>query len=265
MAGDQAGGGFGVAGDLAGALVSWADGPYAGVVVDLVAAARLDEPAVVAADVAERMVAPFAWMIRHVGTEGVDLTAAGFLNPSDVEAVARALDVGQEWIGPLSREGNTLPVLAFRQACQSARLLRIAKGRLMATRFATQLAGDPVALWWHLAGRLPLGGTDVERDAGVVLLLDAACHGDPDWPPPHLRFDVFDRIDDHVAAAFHALGWAGSDGESLQSWQVRSLAEPTITVLERLRVYERDESGHATWRPTPEGVEFARGALRGPA
>lgn len=257
-------GGPGEPGDLARVLASRADGPYAGVVVEMVEAARLGEPIVVAPDVAERMVAPFAWMIGYVGAHGVDLTSAGYLHPEDVEAVAGALQLGPQSIAALGREGNSEPVLSFRQACQSARLLRLNKGRLNATRLATQLAVDPVALWWHLAGRLPLGGTDVERDAGAVLLLDAACHGDPEWPPPHLRFDVFHQIDDHLAAALHGLGWAGSGGESLQSWQVRNLAGLTVTVLERLGAYERDELGHASARPTPEGVAFARAALRGP-
>ena len=251
------------AGDLAAALISWADGPYAGVIEEMVRAARLDEPVVVAADVAERMVAPYAWMIRHVGTQGIGLTSAGFLHAADVVAVAGALGVGKEWIGALNREGYTLPVLTFRLACQSAGLLRITKGWLKATPFATELADDPVALWWHLADRLPLGETDVERDAGMVLLLDAVCRGDREWPPPHLWFGDSGGIDDHLAAALHALGWAGSEGEALQSWQVRSLAEPTLTVLERLGVYERNEAGYPTVRPTPDGVLFARAVLRG--
>lgn len=264
----HAGGGRGEVGELAGAMVGWADGPYTNVVVDMVAAARLDQPVTVTAALAERMVAPFIWMIDHVGVPGVDLTPAGYLRPADVESTAAALGVGPEWIGAASREGYMLPVLAFRQACQAARLLRVAKGRLHATRHAARLAEDPVALWWHLASQLPLGGTDVERDAGVVMLLDAACHGDDpassSWPPAHLRFDAVDLIDDHLAAALHAFGWAESDGQNLQSWQVRSLAEPTVTVLERLGVYQRDEQGHLTRRPTPEGVLFARAVLRGP-
>ena len=264
----RSGGGSGEAGELAGAMVGWADGPYTNVVVEMVAAARLDQSVTVTPALAERMVAPFIWMIDHVGVHGVDLTPAGYLRPADVEATAAALGVGPEWIGAASREAYMLPVLAFRQACQSARLLRIAKGRLYATRRAARLAEDPVALWWHLASQLPLGGTDVERDAGVVMLLDAACHGDDpaasSWPPEHLRFDAVDLIDDHLAAALHAFGWAGGDGQNLQGWQVRSLAEPTGTVLERMGAYQRDEDGHVTRCPTPEGVLFARAVLRGP-
>ena len=253
---------LGAIGDLARALVSRADGPYAGVVVEMVEAARLNEPTVVAPDVAERMVAPFAWMIGYVGTQGVGLTSDGYLHPADFEAAAAAIGVGQGQIGMLSGEGQAAPVLAFRQACQSAQLLRITRGRLTATRIAIELARDPVALWWHLADELPLGRTDVERDAGAVLLLDAACHSRAQWPPPHLRFGAFDPIDDHLAAALHALGWAGSGGESLQGWQVRSLAAVTVTLLERLGAHVPDPDNR-TLRPTPEGVAFARAALRG--
>lgn len=249
---------------MAQALVNRADGPYAGVVAEMVQAARLNEPTVVAPDVAERMVAPFARVIGHVGDQGVGLTSDGYLHSDDVEAVARALNVGPEGIVVFTSEGLTVPVLAFRKACQSAGLLRITRGRLTATRTALQLADDPVALWWHLAGEAPLGRTDVERDAGAVLLLDAACHGGDrrPWPPPHLQFDAFHPIDDHMAAALHALGWAGSGGESLQSWQLRGLAGLTTTLLERLGAYEPDPD-HRPGRPTPEGVAFARAAVRG--
>jgi hypothetical protein len=243
-------------------MASRADGPYAGVVVEMVGTARLDQPTVPPPEVAERMVAPFAWMIKHVGAQGLTLTPAGQLPPADAEAVAEALHIRREWIGALHGERHDEPVLEFRQSCQLAGLLRLSRGRLSATRLATDLADDPVALWLHLADRLPLGRTEVERDAGAVILLDVACHGeDPKtnpWPPPHLRFDTFGSIDDHLAAALHALGWIGTDGESLQGWQVRSLAGATATVLQRLGVY-----GHSqTRRPTTEGVAFARAALR---
>src|SRR5665648_740085 len=73
-------------------LAHRAAGPWAGVLVDMLDGAGLDRPVLVDADVATRMVAPFVWMVRHVGASGVALTGAGYLRPADVRAAAvRAL------------------------------------------------------------------------------------------------------------------------------------------------------------------------------
>ena len=91
-------------------LAHRAAGPWAGVLVDMLEGAGLDRSVLVDADVATRMVAPFVWMVRHVGASGVALTGAGYLRPADVRAVAVALDLGREWIcllytSPSPRDG----------------------------------------------------------------------------------------------------------------------------------------------------------------
>jgi len=252
-------------------LAHRAAGPWAGVLVDMLEGAGLDRPVLVDADVATRMVAPFVWMVRHVGASGVALTGAGYLRPADVRAVAVALDLGREWIGTLNREHLTAPVLVFRQACQAAGLLRLAKGRLTATRRALALVDDPVSLWWYLAGRLPLGRRGMDRDAAMVVLLDAASGGagseraavwrgaasSSGWQPgPHAT------PDEPVAAALHALGWAFKDGSVIPGWQVRRMAELTVAVLDRLGVRGPGDLGAREPQATPEGEAFARAALR---
>ena len=251
-------------------LAHRATGPWAGVLVDMLEAAGLDGPVLVDADVATRMVAPFGWMVRHVGASGVALTGAGYLRPADVRAVAVALDLGREWIGTLNREHLTAPVLAFRQACQAAGLLRLAKGRLTATRQALGLVDDPVRLWWYLAGRLPLGRRGMDRDAGMVVLLAAASGGagleragalrgasSSGWQPgPHAT------PDEPVAAVLHALGWAFKDGSVIPGWQVRRMAELTVAILDRLGVRGPAGLGAREPQATPEGEAFARAALR---
>jgi hypothetical protein len=54
------------------------------------------EPVVVYADAAARMAHPYAWLLDHVGVDGVKLTPAGYLPPADVEAVAAELDLAGE-------------------------------------------------------------------------------------------------------------------------------------------------------------------------
>ena len=259
-------------------LAHRAAGPWAGVLVEMLEGAGLDRPVLVDVDVATRMVAPFQWIVRHVGASGVALTGAGYLRPADVQAVAVALDLGREWIGTLNREHLTAPVLVFRQACQAAGLLRLAKGRLTATRRALGLVDDPVRLWWYLAGRLPLGRRGMDRDAGMAVLLAAASggagperaaawrgaasessesSGSSGWRPgPHAT------PDEPVAAALHALGWAVKDGSVIPGWQVRRMAELTVAVLERLGVHGPRDLGAREPQATPEGEVFARAALR---
>jgi hypothetical protein len=227
-------------------LLERAAGPDAGALAEMVLAARLDEPVLVDAGLAARMVEPFAWLVGHVGVRGVELTSAGYLRPADVSAVAEHLRLADEWIGTLNREVHTPPVLEFRRACQAAGLLRLAKGRLSATRQAATLAGDRASLWWHLAGRLPLGRRDVEQDAGAVLLLATAAGGGDE---------------DRLAAGLSALGWTPRGGGRVEPWHVRRWAGQTGEVLHRLGAYPRAGFGWSR-TPTPEGVAFARAALR---
>jgi Plasmid pRiA4b ORF-3-like protein len=124
-----------------------------------------------------RAVEPFAWFLRHVGRDGLPLTSSGFLKPADVAAVAAHLDLEREWPGKHNREANSPPVLEFRRALIQLRLLRAAKGRLTATERGVGLVDDPRALWRHIVDRLPLGRTDADRDASLVVLLRAAGGG----------------------------------------------------------------------------------------
>lgn len=228
-------------------LLERAGGPDAGALASLVLEGRLDEPVLVDAAVAERMVEPFGWLARHVGVRGVDLTSAGYLRPADVVAIAEHLHLEDEWIGTLNREVHTPPVLVFRQACQAAGLLWLSKGRLRATRQGAHLAADPVALWWHLASRLPLGRRDIEQDAGAVLLLATAAGAGPD--------------DERLGPALGSLGWVPRDGGPLDRWHVQRAAESTLEVLRRLGAYPREGYDWGS-TPAPEGVAFARAALR---
>jgi len=229
-------------------LLDRAHGPGRLTLLGLIARADLDAPVLIDADDAERMVRPFAWLVEHVGASGVSLTAAGYLKPVDVVAVAEALGIADEWIGTLNRENHTYPVLAVRQAAQKLGLLRAAKGQLRATQAGTKLAADPVGLWRHIAARLPLGGARYERDAGLIELLATAAGGAPADGAAQ-------------AAVMSAIGWARSDGMPLSGTDVRADARPTAEVLRRLGVYEPSNRYTPSEQPTSDGVAFVRAAL----
>jgi hypothetical protein len=73
-------------------------------------------------------------------------------------------------------------VLHLRESAQRMGLLRKHRGRLLATARGKAVCRDPVALWWHLAERMPASSNDrCERHAGVLYLLAVAAEdADPD-------------------------------------------------------------------------------------
>lgn len=258
-----------------------ASGPGEEALATLARRARIDEEVDVDPSTAARMVAPVAWLLRHVGEDGVPLTAAGYLRPADVAAVAAELDLAAECRGTLTREATTVPLLVWREALVRAGVLRVADGRLRAARAALALANDPVGLWWFLAERVPIGES-AERDAGLVVLLELAGDGtalptgdddtDPTGDPasgarPGRTADPATRRltrngRNRTGAAMHALGWCGRDGGVLAAGDVRATAERTVEVLHRLGAFV--DAGVLGRRavPTPEGVLLARAALR---
>jgi hypothetical protein len=109
------------------------------------------QPVLVNAETAARMVRPYAWLLDRAGTEGIKLTAAGYLPPVHVEAIVEELGLAEEWIGSHNREVQTLPVMEFRESALRLGLLRKDKGLLLATPCGRELRDDPSAVWWHLA------------------------------------------------------------------------------------------------------------------
>lgn len=226
-------------------LVRRVTGPERDVVRDLVAQARLDELVQIDAELAAEQVADFRWLLTHIGTDGLPLTSAGYLRPADVEAAVAALGIADEWIGTLNRESHTVPVLEFREAARALGLVRVAKKHLSLTRLGRALADDPVALWWHLAERLPLEKPGFMRDVALVSLLCRAA-GRP--------------VDRLAADVVRGLGWRDGAGREIPAHQVNYSARETHVVLTRMGLVPRSFRRDA--RPDHPGLStFARAAL----
>lgn len=103
----------------------------------LIGKARLDQPVVVDAATASRMVRPYTWLLNRVGDQGVKLTSAGYLPPAHVATAMTELGLGEEWIGKGNRESQTLPscTCASRQprwACSASATRRSCSARMRA-------------------------------------------------------------------------------------------------------------------------------------
>ncbi len=216
-------------------------------------ASAADAATEVDAATATRVVRTFAVLLDTVG-DGVKLTAAGYLPPALVQTIFDELDMGEEWIGKGNREDLTMPVLHLRETAQQLKLLRRYKGRLVPTSKGRTLAGDPVGLWWCLAGALPVGGRDVS-DAGWqagVLLLALMAEG------------ATDNAEVAVATLLTGLGWAVGHGEPIDRRTARDLIADDIQLLHRVGAFDRDRRGGWPGTVTPDGIALARAALTPP-
>lgn len=228
-------------------------GPDASFVAGLIAAAAVDRPVLAEAGPIAAAVHPYTWLLGRVGQRGIALTAAGYLPPKVVTEAMPALGWQTRPGGTASREHLATPLLELRQSARRMALLRTHRGVLMRTATGTRLAGDPVRLWWHVAGCLPEGRNEAERDAGLLLLLAVANKMPQDEA----------SAGDLLRRGMAALGWhEARSGLPLDEWQAFDAARGTWECLLRLGVVREPRRGGVPAPPGPDGVALARAALR---
>jgi hypothetical protein len=209
------------------------------------------EPPAIDADTAARMARPYLWLLRRVGSAGLALTQAGWLPPAVVSDATRELGWEDRWIGKHNREDQTPPIRHLRESAQRLGLLRKLKGRLLLSATAKRMLDDPVALWWHLARSIvPRARSAGERDAAILLALEVAS----------ARHDDSQDYAEPILFGMDALGWAHSDGSSLNAWDLIDIVRDSRPVLECLGVFEAD--GWRFGRVTDGGRTFARAMLQ---
>ena len=244
----------------------------------LVMDAELDQGVQLDAAAAARMVRPYSWLLDRTGTDGIRLTDAGHLPPAEVSAAVGEL--GLRTAGSGRRESLVEPVRQLRESAQAMGLLHKQRGQLLLTARGAELRSDPAALWWHLAERMPLrtpGSGEVQP--GLIALVCVAA-----------RATV--TLNATIAWMLTALGWTNTDGSPLTGGQAAQATDGTRAVLGRLGALPGGPGpggagpggpgpggpgpggagpggpspggpspGASPW-PTPEGVAFARAALR---
>ncbi|WP_235013254.1 plasmid pRiA4b ORF-3 family protein [Arthrobacter sp. SLBN-100] len=214
-------------------------------------AAGLDGPATVEVDVAEAMTAPYLWLTRRIGPDGLSLTAAGWLPPAVVREAMTELGWAKDWIGKANREDQTLPVLQLRESAQRLGLIRKIKGRLVLTTAAKRLLDDPAGLWLFLARSIAHRHRhDSERDATLLLLLEVAAGKRTGW---------VDYVE-AVCFGLGALGWRTRTGAELEPNTVQGLLVDAREVLLNLGIFD-DRLGLEANTVKGPGQAFARAAL----
>ncbi len=208
---------------------------------------------VIDAAVAERMVAPFLWLIRRIGVDGLQLTSVGWLPPVVVSDAMEDLGWASRWIGTFNRENQTLPIRLLRENAQRLGLIRKLKGRLVLGAEAKKLLDDPVGLWFLLARSLAHRQQhDYEQAAALLLALEVAV-GKREGKREYLR---------PISFGLSALGWTTSTGWDLSTEVVADLIKQSWDALFDLGVFVNDGRRHEVIGVTPEGRTFARAVLQ---
>lgn len=145
---------------------------------DMLARPGSHEKAEVTPDEAAQLIEPYRVLLDALG-DGVDLTAAGWLPPRVVTQIAEATGIAEWHIGKNNREDQTYPVSMIRDTARLLGLVSVRKGRITPTSAVRKMKGDPVALWHHIVGRLPLGSKEWEVDAGWLTLAVVASEAHP--------------------------------------------------------------------------------------
>lgn len=209
----------------------------------------------------------WAWFLQRADGDGIPLTAAGYLKPTDVAEVSQILPTSDAWLTTSTREIDHSFLLHFREALVRQGFLRKVKGRLLLTRIGASARKTPDRVWqalvdrWrgvvagtHVVNARP-GSTDAAylRDATVCVLLAVAAG-------ERFRASWGDKKPgglDHAARWLGTLGWR-VEGEPVQGRDLYAL--PIRVVLENLWDGVRDRADEGEMSDTAR--RFAREVLR---
>ncbi len=147
----------------------------------------------------EALAAPLWLLERAASSDGLPLTAAGWMKPSTLTEIMSVLPTAADWIHSATREIDVHPVSNFRATLQDYRLLRKFKNSLRLTEAGKAALADPADLWAFLVERLVPDDGDFTGSAGAVILVHMATSGD--------RVDM-----EAVARTMAEAGWKDRDG-----------------------------------------------------
>ena len=235
--------------ELAG-IVRWLSTPARFELDEWLSAPGWAEPLAFTAEEAAALTRPVRVVLDVVG-DGLALTAAGYLPPRAVEAIYRALGMGDEWIGKGNREDQTLPVLRLREQVARLGLIRKAKGQLLPTVVARKVRDDPSALLGHVLGRLLSGLTEFDRMATQFALIAVA---GGQWSR-HLA--LWGPVTEVVCRVLTIHGWARDPYGELERNDVSGAIADTVSFVGELVRAAAEEP-----REEPElAARVARAAL----
>ncbi|MGC5171646.1 plasmid pRiA4b ORF-3 family protein [Microbacterium sp. DT81.1] len=202
-------------------------------------------------DVADA-VRPYAWLIDHIGVEGLTLTKAGWMPPAVVLEGMTTLGWRDDWIGEANREDLTYPMRELRASAERLRLIRKVKGRLELVSRTRPAIGRPAVLAEQIARMLLRQRmTEGQRAASTIFAIGVA----------DASITTRRDAERQVIDLLNELGYVDSQGRELDQRWFTSLTEPVLDVLDALGLWRA--AGRRRDVPATAAVRaIARFALR---
>jgi len=226
-------------------MLSLLEGTPAGIVLQEQVERLAALPRLESAEIAAALTAHLRLLDRV--RDGIALTDAGYLPPPVVKELAPLLPTMRDWIFPVRREVDALPVLWFRQHVIRAGLLRSGRGSLLLTAAGRRGLADPAELWDHLAQRLIPTRRAFDAAATILLIVQAAAS-------PGRRPDL-----PGIAETLGRLGWAHSGGGPVRYDDVQWVWNDVWAAIGN--VGERVGTRWDSRIPSRQAVALARDAL----
>ena len=225
--------------------------PVHDTLLEAVLEAGLATPAVPTEGLAAEMTERYRWLVDRIGPAGVKLTSAGYLPPAVVAEAYEHLGLQDSGSGRATARTSPIPVLVLRTSAVKLGLLRKSRGVLLATKTGSAVAAEPLALWWHVARRLPLEAEDsVDRIVALIRILGLAAGRD-------VSSNRFRAL---AADVLTAVGWrAASRPLTPQSMYAFDLASDDV--LSHLLAFDRSRR-YARGAPSQNGTILARAILQ---
>jgi len=187
------------------------------------------------------------WLLESAAsTEGLPLTAAGWLKPVTLTEFMTVLPTAADWIHSATREIDVHIVTDFRAALQNYRLLRKYRNSLRLTEAGKAALADPADLWVSLAERLVPSDDDFAGSVGAVILVHMVTSGD--------RVDM-----QAVARTMAEAGWKDRDGVAATAEELWPINNSLWTLLGN--VGPRELESHGNRRVSDAARAMVRDAL----
>lgn len=173
------------------------------------------------------------WLLDRADGDGLPLTAAGYLTPADVKALAEVLPTMQDGTFAMASEADVYPVLDFSDYLKAIGLLRTYKASLRLTREGRVGLADADRLWGHLEDTLVLTDSDFDIHASIVVLV-------------HMATTKVGIDGDEVAETMTALGWSHPGGAAVRRDEISPVWDDLWTALGNVgeRVGTQHGDGH---------------------